>query len=68
MWARHVSNVSSIPLPNSAGIPLPADLLNLTQGIEFNYSFEPRGHVLEPKTDYSLLAGKCDTGLPGMVG
>jgi hypothetical protein len=48
-WVEHVSDAPSIPPPNSAAIPLPADLLKLYQDIELHGSFDAIGRFLAPK-------------------
>jgi hypothetical protein len=42
-WVEHVSDAPSIPPPNSAAIPLPADLLKLYQDVELHRSFDAIG-------------------------
>src|SRR6266436_8290849 len=62
-WVEHASDASSIPLPNSAAIPLPADLLKLYQDVELHRSFDAIGRFFGAKNRSSLLSGRYDAGL-----
>jgi hypothetical protein len=59
---EHVSDAPSIPLPNSAAIPLPAGLLDRTQVTELHRFFSAGGRFLDVKTDVPCCQGDLTPG------